>query len=120
MDDFETRVRERAYRMWQEAGCPDGRAAEHWEKARELVAIEANQKLTTKPIINPSSAGPFGEPIEPIAALENAGEFPTLTDQGEQNIPRRQAASMPDAGNRLKTSRPAARGRTSLRARFRK
>ena len=120
MDDFEKRVRERAYRMWQEAGCPDGRAAEHWEKARELVAIEANQKLTTKPIINPGSAGPFGEPIEPIAALENAGEFPTLTDQGEQNIPRRQAASMPDAGNRLKTSRPAARGRTSLRALFRK
>jgi hypothetical protein len=27
-------------------------------------------------------------PPEPIIALENEGEFPTLTDQGEQEIPR--------------------------------
>jgi hypothetical protein len=29
---------------------------------------------------------------EPIEALENEGEFPTLTDQGEQEIPHRPGA----------------------------
>jgi hypothetical protein len=120
MHDFEQRVRERAYRMWQEAGCPEGRADEHWDKARELVAIEDNQKITTKPLVNPSAAGPFGEPIEPVETLENAGEFPTLTDQGEQNIPRRRGDPLSEAGNRPKPSRPATRPRTPLSALFRK
>ena len=31
--------------------------------------------------------GPDGEPIEPIEAVRNAGEFPTLTDQGEGRYP---------------------------------
>ena len=50
MDDFEKRVRDRAYKLWQEEGCPEGRAQVHWEKARELVAIEENIDLTLKPI----------------------------------------------------------------------
>jgi hypothetical protein len=64
--------------------------------ARELIAIEENQKLATKPV--PSDAGPTGEPIEPIEAVENAGEFPTMTDQGEERAyphrrPRKTTAS---------------------------
>ena len=43
MDDHERRVRERAYRIWEEEGRPNGRADTHWEMARELVAIEQNQ-----------------------------------------------------------------------------
>ena len=89
MDDLEERVRIRAYRLWQQEGCPEGRADIHWDKARELVAIEENQKFTLKPIAAGAN-GPTGEPVEPIEAVENAGEFPTLTDQGEQqSYPRR-------------------------------
>ena len=51
----------------------------------ELVAIEDRQKSTLKPV---ESLGPEGEPIEPVEALQNAGEFP-LTDQGEAAIPSR-------------------------------
>lgn len=87
MDDLHERVRQHAYRLWMEEGCPEGRSDVHWEKARELVAIEDNQKLTTKPAPHTR-----GEPIEPIEAVENAGEFPTLTDQGEQQAPKRAAA----------------------------
>jgi Protein of unknown function (DUF2934)/Anti-sigma factor NepR len=29
-DGFEQRVRERAYFLWLEEGCPEGRALEHW------------------------------------------------------------------------------------------
>ncbi|MGZ8321568.1 MAG: DUF2934 domain-containing protein [Rhodoplanes sp.] len=43
MDDHERRVRERAYRIWEEEGRPDGRADTHWEMARELVAIEESR-----------------------------------------------------------------------------
>lgn len=29
----EINVRERAYEIWQECGCPDGQAMEHWLRA---------------------------------------------------------------------------------------
>jgi hypothetical protein len=90
MDDFDERVQQRAYRLWVEEGCPEGRSDVHWEKARELVAIEENQKLTTKPA--PREEVARGEPVEPIEAVENAGEFPTMTDQGEQAAPKRRRA----------------------------
>jgi Protein of unknown function (DUF2934) len=42
MDDHEERIRQRAYKIWLEEGCPEGRAEIHWEMARESVAIEEN------------------------------------------------------------------------------
>ena len=54
------------------------RTLARWEKAKKLVAIEDNQRVTTKPI---GTAGPYGEPIEPFETLTNVGEFPTLTDK---------------------------------------
>ena len=38
----EERIRERAYRLWLEEGQPEGKASEHWEKARELLALESD------------------------------------------------------------------------------
>ncbi len=32
---LERRIRERAFELWQEAGCPEGRADEFWHLARE-------------------------------------------------------------------------------------
>lgn len=32
----EWRIRERAYFLWRQEGCPDGRAEEHWHRAREI------------------------------------------------------------------------------------
>jgi len=91
MDTFEDRIRQRAHRLWVEEGCPEGRSDVHWDKARELVAIEENHKLTLKPA---PRADQRGEPVEPIEAVENAGEFPTMTDQGEeQPAPKRRAAA---------------------------
>jgi hypothetical protein len=91
MDEFDERVRQRAYRLWVEEGCPEGRSDVHWEKARELVAIEGNQKPTPRPA--PRGEMTSGEPVEPIEAVENAGEFPTMTHQGEQAAPKRRRAS---------------------------
>ena len=107
MDNFEDRVRDRAYRLWVEEGCPEGRSDIHWDKARELVAIEDNQKTATKPVSVPRSQS--GEPIEPIEAVENAGEFPTLTDQGEeQAVPKRRSASAAAAASERAPAKPKA------------
>jgi len=106
MDDMNDRIQQRAYRLWVEEGCPEGRQEIHWDRARELVAIEQNQKHTTKPVTHHQGAA--GEPVEPIEAVENAGEFPTLTDQGEeQGTPKRRRAAAA-APSRRKTAEPKA------------
>lgn len=91
--DPEERIRELAYHIWLEEGRPEGREKEHWEKARELAAIEENQMLASEP--NPAAGGQdrslTTEPVEPPEAVENQGEFPTLTDQGEANEPPRRS-----------------------------
>lgn len=82
---MEERIRKRAYQLWLDEGCPQGRAEVHWDKATELVAIEDNQHLATR---SPTAAlGPHGQPVEPMIALTNQGEFPELTDQGEPKPP---------------------------------
>ena len=35
----EQRIRERAYFLWQQSGCCEDRANEHWHKAREIEGI---------------------------------------------------------------------------------
>jgi hypothetical protein len=41
-DMFESRVRERAFLLWQEAGCPENTADEYWHRAREVEMREYN------------------------------------------------------------------------------
>ena len=111
MDNFDDHIRQRAYRLWVEEGCPEGRQDIHWEKARELVAIEQNQKHITKPVTRQQGAA--GEPVEPLEALENAGEFPTLTDQGEvQGTPKRRRAAAA-APSKRKTAEPQATSKSA-------
>ena len=88
-EERQERIRRKAYELWESEGRPAGRADAHWDKATELVAIEDNQRLTTRPVADTDDMGPTGEPIEPVEALENTGEYPTMTDQGEQEIPAR-------------------------------
>jgi len=45
-DDREQRIRSKAYQIWLNEGCPEGRAEAHWDMATELVAIEENYALT--------------------------------------------------------------------------
>jgi hypothetical protein len=104
MDKEERRVSERARRLWEEAGRPASGPQDYVGRARELIAIEEHQKDTLKPVgaqareavediplASDDVLGPEGEPIEPTLAVENEGEFPTLTDQGEGvQVPHRQ------------------------------
>jgi hypothetical protein len=86
----EDRIRERAYRLWIEEGKPHGKEAEHWEKARELLALESDpEEGKQEPGKGYNNPGPWGEPVEEASILANQGEFPTMTDQGEQEIPKK-------------------------------
>ena len=86
-EDIERRIRKRARHLWEEAGKPRSGIDAFLDNARTLIAIEDNPHAATKPnpITHPPNIGPTGEPIEPIEAVENEGEFPTLTDQGEEH-----------------------------------
>jgi hypothetical protein len=94
MDDLEQRIREHAYRIWLEEGRPSGREEAHWDMARELVAIEDNQRDATKPnpVATEGEEAIHPEPVEPIEAVESLGDLPGRTDQGErQAYPKRRA-----------------------------
>jgi hypothetical protein len=104
MDDFDDRVKQRAYRLWVEEGCPEGRSEVHWDKARELVAVEENQRLVTKPALRGERG--MGEPVEPAASIRNAGEFPTLRDQGGQATAKRPTVAAARAPSKRKASEP--------------
>ena len=81
--DHETRVGERAYKLWEENGRPHGRDVELWEQARELVAIEENPEGGRLP--NPSGTDPARQDVEEADIQENNGEVPgRLTDQGDR------------------------------------
>jgi hypothetical protein len=43
----ETRIRERAYSLWQDDGSPDGRHEEHWARAEREVGSDGTPGLGT-------------------------------------------------------------------------
>jgi Protein of unknown function (DUF2934) len=47
--DYEQRVRERAYHLWEAEGKPHGRDVEFWERARALEAAEATAAAEAPP-----------------------------------------------------------------------
>jgi len=79
------RIRERAYRLWEEDGCPEGRDVEFWERAKELVGMEEHP--TAGEVPNPMTRADRmpGVTVEEAEIQENLGEFPDrLTDQGDR------------------------------------
>jgi len=81
----EARIRERAYFLWEADGCPQGRAEEFWERARELIGFEESAGAGLLP--NPATQDePIpGVTVEEADIQENLGEFPDrFTDQGDR------------------------------------
>jgi hypothetical protein len=87
-DDLEQRIRARAYQLWQDDGEPEGRAADHWDKARILVAIQ-DDKTSLKRVAPNAS--------EPLEIQDNLGELPgPLTDQGDRAQVPLEEVALPD------------------------
>ena len=90
-DDLDHRIYARAEKLWHAAHSPGSGVEAFLDDARTLLAIEDDPKAGTlpNPMTRHDNIGRQGEPIEPTAEVANEGEFPTLTDQGEQTYPPR-------------------------------
>ncbi len=83
--DREARIRERAYRLWEEDGCPHGRESEFWERAEELIGMEDHATAGLLPNPMTRSEPIPGVTVEEAEIQENYGETPDrLTDQGDR------------------------------------
>lgn len=47
--DVEQRIRDRAYAIWLEQGCPDGCDGDHWLQAERDIAAQAGTVAVTEP-----------------------------------------------------------------------
>lgn len=81
-------LNERAKALWKADGSPPGKIDDYVERARELIAIETNGDIARIPVskLPDPKSQPFGQPVEPLEAVRNQGDFPTLTDQGEEQL----------------------------------
>ena len=80
----EERIRKRAYGLWEADGRPDGREFRIWERAKELIGMEASAGagLLPNPMTHPSRTDGG---VEEAEIQENYGEIPgRLTDQGDR------------------------------------
>jgi len=48
--DVEQRIRNRAYAIWLEQGCPDGCDGDHWLQAERDVAAQAGAAVDPEPV----------------------------------------------------------------------
>jgi len=60
VDGIEERIRTRAYKLWERAGCPEGRSEEFWHAARGEIEGEG---LSDAPPFDPFEP-PIDEPPE--------------------------------------------------------
>jgi len=91
MDDRESRIRQRAYRLWEQDGWPTGMEAEHWARAeRELFSNGAGAFAATG-----------GEPVAEAATQSaSAGKRPAVKSKP------RAAKSAGATSSRVRTKPP--------------
>lgn len=73
-DAWEKRIKDRAEKLWIEAGRPEGPRTGFEEEAREQIAIQENPTSGTR---DPDAA----PVIEEASIQENLGEFPSAGDR---------------------------------------
>ena len=81
-DDLEQRIRERAYEIWENEGCPEGRGEEHWQRACAEFR-EAKEEAGAEQAASLSgAAGPAGGDALPAAGEASPGAFPSASSDG--------------------------------------
>jgi len=58
--DVEQRIRERAYFLWRQEGCPPGLQARHWEQARRIEA--EHERYETRIDVEEEGSFPASDP----------------------------------------------------------
>ncbi|HKT63796.1 DUF2934 domain-containing protein [Burkholderia sp. 22313] len=79
--DRETQIRERAYRLWQADGAPDGRADEYWRQAEQQFDAQQGSAAAGAEGRADDSAEPAADwPVTQSAKRRRPGE--SLEDVG--------------------------------------
>jgi len=75
MPDREERIRERAHQLWEQEGRPDGRHADHWERAaREVDAEDRSLDAGTAPDkTTPPASGGLASGLQPGGKVPGGG-----------------------------------------------
>ncbi|MGR3908971.1 DUF2934 domain-containing protein [Burkholderia sp. SR8] len=82
-EDRETQIRERAYRLWQADGSPEGRADEYWRQAEQQLdaeggsaaggatgsAEDSDEPAADLPIEQSAKRRILGEPLQDTDAI---------------------------------------------------
>jgi hypothetical protein len=50
-DERDRRIRDVAYFLWREEGCPDGRAEAHWTTAEAVVDAQDGERRETERLV---------------------------------------------------------------------
>ena len=85
--DRDSRVRERAYQLWEQEGCPAGRHEDHWHDAARLIdadpiagaepeAVPAAERGSTE---TPKAKRAPRKPAEPEAGAVKRARAPRAT-----------------------------------------
>jgi len=99
--EWEQRIRERAYFLWQAEGCPEGRGTEFWDRAQ---ALESEAATPTEGESAPASARTS------ISPFDRQRERGARRDPGEsQDLLFRAGPPIPSSGEGLATRRAARR-----------
>ena len=109
--DIETRVRDRAYALWEQHGRPEGQELAHWHEAERQVLAESGEGWQPE---GPDDVAVTGDliPADPLrnpepVAPEDDPEYPAVTGP-ESPTP---GASAADAASGPKGKRRALRKR---------
>lgn len=86
-NEHERRIRARATKLWRADGSPKGRMDEYLERARELQAFEdhPDAALLPNPMTQHHGEVEPEQPVEEAELMENLGEFPGRSDQGDRS-----------------------------------
>ncbi|MDF2494204.1 DUF2934 domain-containing protein [Sphingomonas sp.] len=109
-EDRDELIRQRAYRIWQEEGEPEGRDHDHWTRAEQEHGAEPSDKDALLP--GAADDLPFGEPAD------TGSQDSAVSNSHPQTIaaePSDSTQSSPPAADSTGAKKPR-RGKGSIRA----
>ncbi len=95
--DVEQRVRERAYAIWLEQGCPEGRDGDHWLQAERDIRLPAEPGIAAQAELSTSPAPEVKAPRKTArkTKAEPAAVTPTSDQTPKPRKPRTRSKTVP-------------------------
>ena len=79
MNWLEERIREQAYHIWKEEGCPEGRAEAHWEQARHVLSPNDPQAQRIRNEIQIETVHATDAPLAAVGERQEQASRPKRT-----------------------------------------